>query len=298
MALYLDTALPATEILRQEGFDVHPLEDATNLQDAIQLCIVNLMPKKIATETQLCRMLSYFEGPIVITWVAMESYTPKNTPMDHIRAFYKGFDEVKKHTFDGMIITGSPVEHLDFESVIYWEELCGVIDYARENIPSVLTICWGAQAVLYRLFDIPKVPLRQKLSGVFELEVQGEDDLTHGFRKTFTAPHSRYTECEKKAIEDHGGLKILSLGEKAGVHMAKSEEDPFVFVFGHPEYDDDTLHLEYMRDLEKGIDIEMPWNYYCNNEVSDKTNFTWRDEGILQYTNWLKIVANKKTKKR
>jgi homoserine O-succinyltransferase len=254
---------------------------------AIEIAIVNLMPTKVETETQLMRLLGNTPLQVNITLINTATYTSKNISAGHMQRFYRSLDEVKDKKFDGLILTGAPVENLEFEQVAYWEELDRILDFADKNATSSIYICWGAQAALYKYYGIEKVPLEKKLFGVYPCHsVVRNDPLMKGLDDTFYVPHSRYTGLNEKAVYNCKGLKVLAVGEKPGLTIIKSADDKKFFFTGHAEYDRDTLKREYLRDVEKGLDIEPPENYFIDGDI-DKIRMSWKSTANLLFYNWL-----------
>jgi len=242
----------------------------------------------VATETQLLRCLSNTPLQIEPELLMTGSYTPRNTSAEHLESFYKTFDQVKDKCFDGAIITGAPIELLEFTEVQYWHELCEILDWAQDNVFSSLFICWGAQAALYHYYGIEKKPLSSKLFGVFRHTVtQPNIPLFRGFDDTFDVPHSRYTMTDIEDVIAQPKLQVLSASEQAGLHIAARSDGRQIFITGHPEYDALTLDSEYKRDLQKGMDVAVPYNYYPNDDVNCQPFMSWRSHANLLYTNWL-----------
>lgn len=295
MPVIVSKHLPAAKILESENIPVLYKENY-NLDNTkpLKICILNLMPTKLDTEAQLLRLLSNNLINIDITFIYTETYNPKNTSFNHIQNFYKKLSDIKDGTFDGMIITGSPVENIDFEEVYYWNELKEIIEYANSNVNSTLYICWGAQAGLYYNYGVNKYPLSKKVFGVFEHTLYKKDNLLKGFDDIFYAPHSRHTEVRKEDINKINGLKILSYSEDAGVYIASDANKKQVFVMGHSEYDPYTLKNEYDRDINKGFKIEVPKNYFKNDNPHNEPIVKWRSHGNLLFSNWVNYYVNKK----
>jgi homoserine O-succinyltransferase len=289
MPVRIPTTLPARVILERENIFVMGQERAQH-QDIrpLRVVILNLMPTKIATETQLLRLLGNSALQVEITLLQTATYQPKNTSSDHLIAHYKTWEQVRKEKFDGLVITGAPVEHLPFEEVEYWDELCTIMDWATNNVFSTLYICWGAQAGLYHRYGIQKYPLSQKMFGVFEHKVLVRNEkLLRGFDDTFLAPHSRHTEvcaADLKKIDD---LKLLALSDVAGVYLAASRDGRHIFVTGHSEYDPLTLKGEYDRDVSQGLPIQIPRNYFPDDDPSRPPLVRWRGHANLLFANWL-----------
>lgn len=297
MPIKIPDSLPARSILEQENIFVMSAGRATH-QDIrpLKILILNLMPTKIATETQLLRCLSNTPLQIEPELLITGSYSPKHTSAEHLESFYKTFDQIKDQRFDGAIITGAPVEQLAFRDVQYWRELCEILDWAEENVYSSFFICWGAQAALYHYYGIDKKPLPHKLSGIFKHEiVQQNIPLFRGFDDYFYAPHSRHTTVEASEVAARSELQILATGQEVGLYIAARRDGRQVFVTGHPEYDTMTLDDEYKRDAAKGLDIAPPFNYYPDNDPSRAPQVQWRSHANLLYTNWLNYYVYQNT---
>jgi len=263
---------------RAEQQDIRPL----------RVAILNLMPTKIETETQLLRLLGNSALQVEITLLKTATYQPKNTSSDHLIAHYKTWEQVQNEKFDGLVITGAPVEQMPFEEVDYWDELCNIMDWARTNVFSTLYICWGAQAGLYHRYGIRKYPLSRKMFGVFEHKVLLRNQkLLRGFDDSFLAPHSRHTEVRLEDVEKVDELKILAASEDAGLYLAATQNGRHIFVTGHSEYDPLTLKGEYDRDVKQGLPIEVPRNYYPGNDPSKPPLVRWRGHANLLFANWL-----------
>lgn len=297
MPLNLPDRLPAIELLkkenifvidntRAEGQDIRPL----------RIVILNLMPLKITTETDLVRLLSNTPLQIEISFMKLRSHTPKNTPIEHMKAFYKDFELMRDERFDGMIITGAPVEQMPFEEVSYWPEVSEIFDWARTHVTSTLYICWAAQAGLYRHYGIPKHELPAKMFGIFEHHVNNPLlSIFRGFDDVFYVPHSRHTEIRREDIEKCSELDIVAESDEAGVYMVMARNGREIFVTGHSEYSPYTLDAEYRRDLDKGLPIEMPKNYYRNNDPSLPPLVRWRAHANLLFSNWLNYYVYQET---
>ena len=297
MPIRIPDALPATAALEHENIFVMTEYRALH-QDIrpLRVLILNLMPTKIATETQIMRKLSNTPLQIEVELLRTESHDAKNVSAQHLETFYRTFDEVRYDHFDGLIITGAPVEQLDFEDVDYWDELERIMDWSQENVHSTLHICWGAQAGLYHHYGIQKYELPRKLSGVYEHRlVKRSSPLVRGFDDRFFAVHSRYTEVREQDVQACDELEIVAVSDEAGLYIVKSRDSRQFFVFGHPEYDTDTLRLEYERDLERGIDPEIPVNYFPNNDPAQEPLNTWCSQAQLLYTNWLNYYVYQTT---
>ena len=289
MPIKIPNQLPATETLTRENIFVMT-ETRAITQDIrpLQILLLNLMPTKVDTETQLARVLGNTPLQIELELIAPTGHVSKNTSAEHMLAFYKTFDEVKERTFDGLVITGAPVENLPFEEVDYWPELCRIMDWSRTHVHSTLHICWGAQAGLYHHYGIPKRPLPQKLFGVFEHTVEDSNFiLFRGFDDRFQVPHSRHTTVDRADIEAVPGLKILAASPEAGVYAVKTDGGRQIFLMGHAEYDRDTLKKEYLRDVAAGADIQLPKHYFPNDDPAQTPVVTWRSCANLLYSNWL-----------
>ncbi|NLY74843.1 MAG: homoserine O-succinyltransferase [Firmicutes bacterium] len=297
MPIKIPDNLPATDILNAENIFVMG-EDRAFHQDIrpLRIGILNLMPTKITTETQLLRLLGNSPLQVEIVLLHPETYRSKNTPEEHLITFYKTFDQVKGEKFDGLVITGAPVEQLEFHEVAYWEELKAIMDWSRHNVYSTFHICWGAQAGLFHHYQIPKHSLPAKVFGVFPHRVRKKNTkLLRGFDDLFWAPHSRYTAVRAEDIERLGELEILSDSEEAGVYIVVSKDGRQVFVTGHSEYDPLTLKDEYLRDLGKGLPIAPPRNYFPGDDPSKAPLVNWRAHANLLFANWLNYYVYQET---
>ena len=298
MPIKIPDSMPATKTLEGENIFVMTEKRALS-QDIrpLKIVVVNIMPTKIVTETQILRALSNTPLQIEPIFIRMDSHESKNTPEEHLKEFYKTFAEIKKNRYDGLIVTGAPVEKLAFEEVDYWDELCEIFEWSEKKVTSSLFICWAAQAALYYFYNIEKKVLPEKLFGVFEHEtLHPESRLVRGFDKVFLAPHSRHTGIEKSDIEERNDLKILCDSKEAGVYLIKSDDDKKIFVTGHSEYEYDTLDKEYRRDLEKGLaDVNVPKNYYPDDDPGKKPVVSWRAHNHLLFTNWLNYFVYQTT---
>ncbi|MDO5448035.1 MAG: homoserine O-succinyltransferase [Clostridia bacterium] len=297
MPIKIPTDLPAKKVLNSENIFVMT-ETRAGKQDIrpLKILLLNLMPKKIETETQLCRLLGNTPLQVELELVMLSSHVTKNTSAEHMLAFYKPFDQIKDQNFDGMIITGAPVEHLKFEDVDYWDELCEVMEWSKTHVWSTFHICWGAQAGLYYHYGIEKYDLPEKLFGIFPHKVEKKSSmLFRGFDDIFMAPHSRHTTIKREDVEAVPELKILSSSKEAGVYAIMTKQGRQVFITGHSEYDADTLYNEYMRDLDAGKPIHMPENYFPNDKVTPKPPVTWRSSANLLYSNWLNYFVYQNT---
>ena len=288
MPIIVPKDIPASKILKAENIFVMNTKRAET-QDIrpLEIAIFNLMPTKIVTETQLMRLLSNSPLQINVTLLSTESYVGKNTPVEHLDRFYKTFSEVKERKFDGMIVTGAPVEDLPFEQVKYWKELEKVFEFARNRVTSTIFICWGAQAALYYYYGIKKYPLDKKLFGIFKhKKVHKYEPLLKGTDDRFFMPHSRHTTISEKEVRACKDLKILAVSKDAGPSIIRSKDNKFIFILGHAEYDRDTLEKEYLRDKEKGLPIDPPANYYVE-DGSGEIKMCWSSTANLIYMNWL-----------
>jgi len=297
MPIRIQSELPAKEILEQENIFVMDVDRAAH-QDIrpISIAILNLMPLKEDTELQILRSLSNTPLQVDITFLAVQSHEARNTSLSHLNKFYLPFSSVIHQKFDGLIITGAPVELMEFEEVDYWEEISEIMEWSKTHVTSTLHLCWGAQAGLYYHYGIQKKILDKKMFGVYEHKVMNRKvPLVRGFDDYFYAPHSRHTEVPKADIEKIDELTILAESEDAGVFLVIADEGRKIFVMGHPEYDRVTLDTEYKRDLGKGLDIEMPVNYYPNNDVNEKPRLQWRSHGNILYSNWLNYYVYQQT---
>lgn len=289
MPIRIPDKLPATKQLRNENIFVMSEKKAMH-QDIrpLKIVIVNLMPTKITTETQLLRLLSNSPLQTEIEFLQMDSHKSKNTPHEHLKTFYKTFDKIKDSRFDGMIITGAPVENLEFEKVDYWDELVKIMDWSTTHVTSTLHICWAAQAGLYYHYGVPKYPLKEKCSGIFKHKVNRKTaKLVRGFDNEFYAPHSRNTEVRAEDIKKIKGLEILADSKEAGVYIVFTKGGRRIFVMGHSEYDADTLKQEYFRDLEKGLNPAIPKYYFPDDNPNKKPCAVWRSHASLLFSNWL-----------
>jgi len=289
MPIKIQNELPAKEILENENIFVVDENRAAH-QDIrpLQICILNLMPVKQDTELQLLRAMSNSPLQVDASFMSLRSHISINTSANHLSKFYNTFDELKANKYDGFIITGAPVEQIAFEEVDYWEELCEIMDWAEKNVTSTLHICWGAQAGLYHYYGLQKELLPEKLFGVYEHKVLSRKiPLVRGFDDVFLAPHSRHTTVNTQAIHKCEDLTILAESDQAGVFLATAEEGKKIFVMGHPEYDRYTLNNEYVRDRDKGLTIQIPRNYYPEDDSTQKPRLQWRSHCNNLYSNWL-----------
>ena len=297
MPIKIPNQLPATRTLRSENIFVMT-ETRAITQDIrpLQILLLNLMPTKVDTETQLARVLGNTPLQIELELIAPAGHISHNTSQEHMLSFYKTFDEVKGRTFDGLVITGAPVEHLPFEEVDYWEELCGIMEWSKTHVHSTLHICWGAQAGLYYHYGIPKRQLERKLFGVFRHTLEDPNFiLFRGFDDQFWVPHSRNTTVNRADIEAVPELKILSSSEEAGVYAVKTAQGRQVFLMGHAEYDRETLKKEYLRDVAAGVDIQIPKHYFPGDDPAREPMVRWRSCAHLLYGNWLNYCVYQTT---
>ena len=297
MPIKIQSDLPAKEILENENIFVMD-ENRAMHQDIrpLQIAILNIMPVKQDTELQLLRALSNTPLQVDVTFLNVKNHISKNTPADHLNKFYCTIDDIRNRKFDGMIITGAPVEDMTFEEVDYWEEMCDIMDWAETHVTSTLHICWGAQAGLYHYYGIDKQKLPQKLFGIYEHKVANRKiPLVRGFDDVFLAPHSRHTESPRKAIHACPELTVLAESDAAGVFLAIAEDGKKIFVNGHPEYDRYTLQNEYFRDLNKGLPIQVPYNYYPDDDPKQKPLLQWRSHSNNLYSNWLNYYVYQTT---
>jgi len=292
MPIKIPNDLPAKAQLETENvFVMNEMRAITQDIRALRIAILNLMPTKITTETQLLRLLSNTPLQIDVELIKPDAHISKNTSQEHLFAFYKSFSDVKDKRFDGLIITGAPIEHLEFEEVDYWNELCEIMDWSKTNVTSTLHICWGAQAAMYHHYGIGKLPLKQKASGVFHHEVlPNKTAILRGFDSTFFAPHSRWSEVDEAAVNQCAEVDVLAVSPSAGIHIAWSELTKSVFVFGHMEYDADTLANEYFRDIANDPNTQIPCHYFINDDPQNLPTVTWRAHANLFFSNWVNLV--------
>lgn len=289
MPIKIPADLPATETLHKENIFVMT-ESRALTQDIrpLKILLLNLMPTKIATETQLARLLGNSPLQVDMEFLQTASHTPKNTSAEHMISFYKHFEDIKDNKYDGLIITGAPVEQMPFEEVEYWDELCRIMEWSKTNVTSTFHICWGAQAGLYYHYGIQKYPLDKKLFGVFPHKAEHKRSmLLRGFDDEFWVPQSRHTTVLREDIEKHPELKILASSEEAGVYAVATERGKQIFITGHSEYDADTLKNEYLRDKNAGLPIDVPKNYFPNDDDTKEPVVRWRSHANLIYSNWL-----------
>ena len=289
MPIKVQSDLPAKKILEDEN--IFMMDETRAMHQDIRplrIIILNLMPLKEDTEVQILRCLSNTPLQVDITFLTTGSYVGKNTAASHLDQFYLTYDDVKDLKFDGLIITGAPVEQMEFKEVNYWDELVEIMEWSKKNVTSTLHICWGAQAGLYHHYGIRKIPLEHKMFGIFPHKVMNrEEPFVRGFDDIFYAPHSRHTTVSKEDIIDNPNLTILAESDEAGVFIVLANEGKQIFVMGHPEYDRITLDKEYKRDKDKGVVIQLPKNYYPEDKEDDKPTLMWRAHANAMYTNWL-----------
>jgi len=297
MPIAIPNDLPAAEVLQNENIFVMKQTRAETQQiRPLEIVLLNLMPTKIVTETQLSRMLGNTPLQVHLELMMLSSHKPKNTPEEHLLAFYKTFEDLKDRKFDGMVITGAPVENMPFEQVNYWQELTQIMEWSKDHVHSTFHICWGAQAGLYYHYGINKKQLPEKLFGVFPHKADYKRAiLLRGFDDEFWVPHSRHTAIDRADIEAAPGLKILASSEEAGVYIVMNKEGRQIFVTGHSEYDPDTLEREYLRDKYLGLPIQVPKNYYPDDDDSKAPIVRWRGHGNLLYSNWLNYFVYQTT---
>lgn len=297
MPIKISTDLPAYKTLLDENIFVMP-DNVAEHQDirALKIAILNLMPKKIETETQLLRLLSNTPLQVDIDFVHVESHISKNTSLSHLNTFYKSFNDIKENMYDGFIITGAPVEHLEYEEVDYWNEVCEIMEWTKTHVFSTMHICWGAMAGLYYHFGIPKHNISEKMFGVFPHKVlRRQSQLLKGFDEVFMVPHSRHTEIRKEDVEKISGLRVISESDVAGVYLICNKNKRQYFIMGHSEYDRNTLADEYFRDRDKGLDIKVPFNYFPDDNPEKEPIFNWRGHANLMYSNWLNYCVYQRT---
>lgn len=297
MPIKIPNLLPATNTLLEENIFVMT-ETRAITQDIrpLHILMLNLMPKKIVTETQIARLVGNSPLQVELDLLQTASHKSTHTSEDHMLSFYKTFDEVKDKKYDGLIITGAPVEHMEFEDVEYWDELCEIMEWSKTHVTSTLHICWGAQAGLYYHFGVKKYPLDKKLFGIFKHKVDYKKSiLFRGFDDEFLAPHSRHTTCLREDIEAVQGPRILASSDEAGVYVCTTPLGRQIFVTGHPEYDANTLREEYFRDKNLGLPIEIPKNYFPNDDDTKDPAVTWRSAANLLYYNWLNYFVYQTT---
>ena len=297
MPIQIPNDLPAASMLRQENIFVMTQQRAESQQiRPLEIVLLNLMPTKIATETQLSRLLGNTPLQVHLELMHMTTHRSKNVSQEHLLTFYKSFDELKHRKFDGMVITGAPVELMDFEDVDYWQELCRIMEWSKTNVHSTIHICWGAQAGLYYHYGVPKHPLPQKLFGVYPHQAEYKRSiLMRGFDDVFWVPHSRHTTIFREDVEKIPGLKILASSEEAGIYAMMSKEGRQIFITGHSEYDPNTLRTEYERDKKLGLPIQPPANYFPDNDDTKDPIVLWRGHANLLFSNWLNYFVYQTT---
>lgn len=298
MPIKIPDTLPAKNILENENVFIMGEERALR-QDIrpLNIALLNLMPTKIATETQYLRLLSNSPLQLDFTLLHTKTHNPANTPGEHLTKFYNTLEEVKDQKFDGLIITGAPVENMEFEEVDYWEELTQIMEWSLTNVYSTMYVCWGAQAGLYYHYGIPKYSLQEKMFGIFRHQLVNKENnrFLRGFDDVFFAPHSRHTEVRAEDIVKNPNLEILAQSDFAGVYLVSKKDGRQIFVTGHPEYDPLTLKCEYDRDVNKGLEIAVPENYFPNNDPSKDPFVTWRGHANLLFMNWLNYYVYQET---
>jgi len=297
MPLNVPDNLPAIGILKEENIFVMP-ESMAMHQDIrpLKIIILNLMPVKITTEIHLLRMLSNTPLQAEVMLMNISNHVSKNTPKEHLEEFYKSFDQIRDQKFDGLIITGAPVEHLDFEDVDYWNEMKEIMDWADHHVTSTLYICWAAQAGLYYHYGVPKYPEDKKIFGVFKHWInEPNEPIVRGFDDEFWVPHSRHTNLKRSDLKQVEDLKIIAESNEAGVHMIASKDGKRIFVTGHSEYDPLTLKLEYDRDKSRGLEIDIPGNYFPGDDPSKNPVVRWKSHASLFYSNWLNYYVYQAT---
>lgn len=297
MPLNIPDKLPAIKVLEKENIFIMDASSASK-QDIrpLKIIVLNLMPVKITTETDLIRLLSNSPLQVELEFIKLSTHTPKHTSKEHMQAFYKDFSMVVNQKYDGLIITGAPVEQMPFEEVIYWKELTEIMTWARSNVTSSIFICWGAQAALYHYYGIPKYPLEKKMFGVFlHTRNNSMNPILRGFDDVFYVPHSRHTEVRREDIIKVPELTILSESDESGVYMVASTNGREFFLTGHSEYSPETLDNEYKRDLSKNLPIEMPKNYYLDNNPDNPPVVRWRSQANMLFVNWLNYFVYQKT---
>ena len=297
MPLKIPDKLPAIEILQKENIFVMDVSRASS-QDIrpLKIALLNLMPIKITTEIDLIRLLSNSPLQVELDFISLSTHISKNTPKEHMLAFYKDFNLIIHNKYDGLIITGAPVEQMPFEEVVYWKELTEILDWAKKNVTSSIFICWGAQAALYHYYGIPKYPLDKKMFGVFKhTKIDSTNPIMRGFDDVFYVPHSRHTEIRREDILKVPELSILSESKESGVYMVASVNDREFFLTGHSEYSNNTLDIEYKRDLAKNLPIEMPKNYYLDDNPDNPPVVRWRSQANMLFVNWLNYFVYQKT---
>ncbi|MDH8702676.1 homoserine O-succinyltransferase [Dysgonomonadaceae bacterium PH5-43] len=289
MPIYIPDSLPAVEILKKENIFVVEEQKLSPVNGStLNIALLNLMPTKIVTETDFVRLLHSYPLNINLDFIKIKSHKSKNTPEEHLNAFYKNFEDIKDKHYDGLIITGAPVELLEYEDVNYWQELQSIFNWASENIKSTLYICWAAQAALYHFYGVPKYELNKKMFGIFKHTLSNNRlPLFKGFDDEFFVPHSRHTEIRKEDILKHPELEIVSESNESGVYIVMARNGKDIFITGHSEYAPEALNNEYIRDINKGLPIHIPANYYIDNNPNNPISVKWRAHANLLFKNWL-----------
>ncbi|KKC99985.1 homoserine O-acetyltransferase MetA [Photobacterium halotolerans] len=297
MPIKIPDQLPATDILRSENIFVMSAKRAASQEiRPLKVLLLNLMPKKIETETQFLRLLSNSPLQVDVELLRIDNRPTKNTPTEHLDTFYRQFEMVKHRNFDGLIVTGAPLGLVQFEDVLYWEEIQTILNWAKGHVTSTMYVCWAAQAGLKLMYDLPKRTRKEKLSGIYTHKVHHpHHPILRGFDDTFLAPHSRYADFSPEFLSEHTDLDILATSDQAGVYLAATKDKRNVFVTGHPEYDAHTLHNEYMRDLGEGMEPKIPVNYYQDNDPDKPPVASWRSHGHLLFANWLNYCVYQQT---
>ena len=297
MPIKIPESLPARATLESENiFTITEHRAVTQDIRPLRILLLNLMPTKVVTETQLARLLGNSPLQTELELIMTTSRESRNTSREHMLSFYKTFDDVRDQHFDGMVITGAPVEQMEFEQVDYWDELCAIMEWSKTHVTSTFHICWGAQAGLYYHFGIRKIPLEKKLFGVFEHTVERRSSmLLRGFDDTFFVPHSRHTTISRADVEAVPQLKILASSPEAGIYAIATDKGRQIFITGHSEYDAETLKLEYERDKKAGLPIDVPKNYFPDDDDTKPPRVTWRSHANLIYTNWLNYYVYQRT---
>lgn len=297
MPIKIPEKLPTTIVFEKENiFYMNELRALKQDIRPLKIVILNLMPKKIETETQILRLLSNTPLQIDVELIQTATHTAKHTSKEHLLAFYKTFDDIKANKYDGMIITGAPVETMEFEEVSYWQELTQIMEWSKTNVSSCMHICWGAQVGLYYHYSIGKSPLPNKLFGVYEHKVLlPTHHLVRGFDELFFTPHSRHTSCNEEQIRDCDQLEILSQSEVSGSNIIVSKDRKNIFLTGHSEYDKDTLNNEYFRDIQRGLEIDVPVNYFKNDNPLEEVKFVWKAHAHMLFANWLNYFVYQQT---
>ncbi len=297
MPINISNNLPAFSVLNDENIFVIT-DTAASKQDIrpLRIAILNLMPKKIETETEFLRLLSNTPLQVDIELIQTSTHTSKNTSAEHLIKFYKTFSDIKNERFDGLIITGAPIETIEYEQVDYWDEICEIMEWSKTNVFSTFHICWGAQAGLYHHYNIPKYPLNEKMFGIFEHKsLVKNNPLLRGFDESFYVPHSRHTEIRREDIEKCSELELLTFSKVSGVHIVTDKTGRQIFSTGHSEYDRYRLSTEYFRDLDKGLKIAVPQNYFPYDDPSEQPRFNWCGHANLLFSNWLNYCVYQKT---